>query len=270
MITKQILRQIPANQPFVPRMGMATGDLSYFTAPNPDVVAERALLFLDTSTRKYTCLAANEEDEVIGALKEIQVLFLDSETRQKLPMGFLKISSLSYLVDCDLLILDKNLTIQAEAVFFPSMWDPKPKINKTIEEAHAEVPGLNKNLGASIRSFLEKLPADSDTVFYRSNLGVTQTDDRNQHPGRNLPKITDVNNCFVRVEEQAFLKLRESGYTVFGIKVRSIPLQEFCGHSDAARGLYKALDTMPDDMAEYKGLLSCKNDLLVKIKGFIV
>ncbi len=250
-INEQTLRQIPNNQPFTPRMGMIKGDLSFFTKldVNSKTYEEKVKFF--TSKFAFT-----------QATKEAEIAILEFENFDK--SSFLP----KFTHEADLLFLDESLQVQGEYIFFPSMWDPEPKFGKSIEEAHALVPGLNGHLGKTIRTFLERLPADGKTVFLRTNLGITQTDELNQHPGRKLPILTDADNCFVRIEEQGFLKLAMSRYTVFGIKVRSIPLDDFCSHTEAARGLFIALDTMPDDMAEYKGLLKPRVKLLEKIKKY--
>lgn len=250
-INDQILRQIPANQPFVPRMGMAKGDLSFFSK-------------IDVNSKKYEekVKLFGSDFVFIHATREAEPAVLEFEDFDK--SSFLP----KFSHEADLLFLDEELRVQGEFVFFPSMWEPEPKFGKLVEEAHSLVPGLNTNLGKTIRTFLERLPADSKTVFLRTNLGVTQTDELNQHPNRKLPPLTDVDNCYVRVEEQGFLKLAMSRYTVFGIKVYSVPLHDFCSHEEAARGLFIALDTMPDDMAEYKGLLKSKVKLLEKIRKY--
>ena len=82
---------------------------------------------------------------------------------------------------------------------------------------------------------------------------------------RGLPKLTvslREDEVWLRVEDQALVALPESRGVLFGIRMTVIPLAEVKGHPSAARGLARALRTMPDTMLDYKSLLVAKDELL--------
>ena len=86
-----------------------------------------------------------------------------------------------------------------------------------------------------------------------------------QHPARGLPKLRPPlreDEVWLRVEDQALVALPESRGVLFGIRMTVIPLAEVKRQPAAARGLARALRTMPDAMLDYKSLLAAKEELL--------
>jgi hypothetical protein len=139
-------------------------------------------------------------------------------------------------------------------VFFQSHWEPHYKFGKLIREVHESIPGLNNNLAPVIEEFIHRLPADSKTVYERTNIGFSQVADRNQSPKRNIPRLTDLKTSYVRVEEQGLMKLAKSEYVVFGIKIRSIPFLEFIKEDSNRNGIKMMIETMPKAVKSYKGI----------------
>jgi len=48
---------------------------------------------------------------------------------------------------------------------------------------------------------------------------------------------------------------------LFGIRLEILPLSGMLHHAEAVRGLARALRTMPDGVAEYKGLAAVRGEL---------
>jgi len=148
-------------------------------------------------------------------------------------------------------------------VCFPSSWRFEDKVGRPLEAIHAPVPCLNEELASPIHNFLSRLKPGS--AWCRANWGLSASPELNQHPDRGLPKLRPPlreDEVWLRIEDQALVALPASGGVLFGIRMTVIPLAEVKRHPAAARGLARALRTMPDTMLEYKSLLAAKEELL--------
>lgn len=137
----------------------------------------------------------------------------------------------------------------------PSWWDPGSKLGKPIEEIHAPVPTLNATLGDRIRTFLERLPVGVTLV--RENWGLAAVPDRNLHPALDRSRLgpgSRVSTTWLRVEHQAFRALPSTGGVAFLIRLTVHPLSEVLRDPGVARAVRGQLDSMPPEIARYKGL----------------
>jgi hypothetical protein len=73
-----------------------------------------------------------------------------------------------------------------------------------------------------------------------------------------LDATVDADEVWLRVEHQALVALPKSGGILFGIRVVNHPLPEVKADVVAAGRLCHALETMPEEMAHYKGLTSAR------------
>ncbi len=238
-----------------PRMGLAAnGSISFFKTTNHDALAERRLL-IRTSPSDYI-FCSREPKSAIDELA--QLLHVEQHIKRE-ELTYQKLCKLSECVEPDLIFINpRTKKIIGEAVCFPSKWNPEEKIDKTIEEAHAIIPAMNKNnLNHSIDIFLKKLaPYDVELdkgIYLRANIGFTQLDELNQHPNKRLPPISiEDNNFYIRLEEQAIMKLPNTEIIIFGIRVKNIKFKDV--EKDQIPGLINMLSTMSQDMADYKGI----------------
>jgi hypothetical protein len=165
----------------------------------------------------------------------------------------------------DYLLLSRNRSttrLVCACVCFPSSWSVEEKIGKPIEEIHEIVPALNSSIGRQIHTFLEKLKPGAS--WTRSNWGLSRSAERNQHPKRKLPRLDEsvgINEVFFRVEEQSLIALPRTNGILFGIRIKVIPLRDFIG-TPAADKLCLALETMPEAMAQYKGLATARKRVI--------
>src|ERR1051325_657402 len=120
---------------------------------------------------------------------------------------------------------DGVFRVAGGCVCFPSSWSLAEKLGHRLEFVHSPVPGLNAALGRQIQSFLSQMK--SGLAWQRLNWGLSRTAELNQHPSRNLPPL-DVSippeEIFLRVEDQALVRLPETQGVLFGIRVTSYPL----------------------------------------------
>lgn len=66
---------------------------------------------------------------------------------------------------------------------------------------------------------------------------------------------------WLRVENQIFFRLPETGGLLFGIRIENVSLSDVKKWPDAARGLPRALRTMPEEIARYKGIITAREEI---------
>lgn len=170
----------------------------------------------------------------------------------------------------DFLLLSRDdegaFRMRAGCVCFPSSWSLAEKMGRTLEEIHGVVPGLNTALARPISGFLAKmLPGIS---WLRANWGLSRSAELNQHPSRKLPRLDATvrpDEVWLRVEWQALVSLPQAGGVCFGIRVEVFAMEEVL--RDAAAGFARALRTMPDDVAAYKGIAAARARILSFLPG---
>jgi len=159
-------------------------------------------------------------------------------------------------------------TLVAASVCFPSSWCPEEKLGKGLESIHAVVPGLNADLGSAIDTFIERLKPG--VAWLRANWGLSASQERNQHPARRLPRLDpslDPSSIWLRLEHQALITLPRTGARVFGIRIDQRPLRDFKRSADHSSALARALETMPEPMAVYKGLASTRDRIVPYLRS---
>ena len=151
-------------------------------------------------------------------------------------------------------------------VCFPSAWDLTDKLGSRLARIHETVPGLNDEPATAIDRYLTRLP--TDRVALRSNWGLSRSFERNLHPAQQrsalFPPMTP-DEVFLRIEKQALISLGKESGVLFGIRLEIVPLSEVLIHPAAARGLERALRTMPAAVARYKGLAASREALVAMI-----
>jgi hypothetical protein len=148
-------------------------------------------------------------------------------------------------------------------VCFPSSWSLEEKMGRPLDFIHHVVPELNAQLGQPIAQFLRRMAPD--IAWLRANWGLSRSPELNQHPNRALPRLdasVKLDEVWLRVEHQALVALPRTGGVLFGIRVVVHPLAEVKKDAEASQGLRRALETMPEPMAVYKGIASARAALL--------
>lgn len=235
-----------------------------------DILAERAS-WIDDNPQLCTALLPD------GAPLLEEVLELAAQWKTLPPSSHLsELKDLSALQKCQwlgkrwvadylLLVPDAGgvFRLRGGALCFPSHWDLRSKLGRTVAEIHQPVPALNSTLGRSIDGFLSKIrPGIS---WERHNWGLSRSPELNQHPERNLPRLDESVNpeeIWWRLEDQSLVALPNSGGVLFGIRVSVHPLKVVLDHPAAREGLRQAIRSMPDEMAAYKGFLNSRDRIL--------
>lgn len=163
---------------------------------------------------------------------------------------------------------DAEIRLYGGCLCFPSSWRLRDKIGRPIEFIHDSVPGLNAAIGPAIHKFLAALKPG--VAWLRHNWGLARDAGLNHHPDRGLPAL-DATVCaeevFLRVEHQALVALPKSEGILFGIRVENHPLIEVTTDPVARVGLRRALETMPEAVAAYKGIATVRPKVLQVLTG---
>jgi dimethylamine monooxygenase subunit A len=249
---------------------------AFFGAPDRAVLAERRRWFADAPARYLVGEA--EAAPLVAEVERLAPEWVSSETGIPEANGGSVIERLARLGGClepDIVLMAPddagNFRLRAGAVCFPSWWDVREKLGLTLEEIHGVVPGLNASLSPVIGQFLHKLRPGSP--FERANWGLAATPELNLHPSLARPRLSSRNEqsnpigyfvsgahspwprqIWVRIEDQILAALPATGGILFGIRVRVISLEEILADPRLRAGLHRALVTMPDDLATYKGI----------------
>jgi dimethylamine monooxygenase subunit A len=241
-------------------LSLRRGDLKVFFAPSPDapaILAERRE-WLSRDPARY---AALEPD---GAA----VLAEWSDLVERWGIRGTTCHDLGGQLEPDFLLLVRDpagdFRLRGGALVFPTTWALEDKLGQTLDEIHDVVPGLNRNLSAPINQFLHRLKPGGP-AFLRFNWGLAATAALNLHPSQPRPALTvdvEPSQVWLRVEHQILAALATSGGLVFGIRIALHPLKDVIAETDTRRGFHRALRTMPDALAAYKGLLAARPRLL--------
>jgi hypothetical protein len=165
--------------------------------------------------------------------------------------------------DFVMLSLGDGPRVEGGAVCFPTSWALREKLGRSLIETHGPVPRLNDELAARIATALHKLAPG--TAWARDNWGLVRSPQLNRHPRRQLPRLDATatpDEVWLRVEHQLLFKLPQTGGVLFGIRLAHVSLWEVLAVPEARDGLRRALESMPDDAADYKGLSSIRPRLL--------
>ena len=156
-----------------------------------------------------------------------------------------------------------HMRLVAACVCFPSSWDLAEKIGRPIEDIHGIVPGLNEAIGNQIHTFLAKLRPGP--AFLRANWGLSRSPDLNQHPDLKLPRLDSqptLEEIWLRIERQLLTGLPAAQGVLFGIRIEVHPLAEIKRDPLVRQRFIRALRTMPEQMAQYKGIAQAREKLL--------
>jgi dimethylamine monooxygenase subunit A len=162
---------------------------------------------------------------------------------------------------------ERGFPIVGGVVAFPSSWALEDKIGRPMHEVHNPAPGLNATLGRSIGTFLEKLAPN--VCWKRENWGLSADDVLNHHPAiprHPLNASATLDHTWLRLERQSLMRLPLTRAILFGIRVSNHRLDHLVKTPGLAPRLARALETMPEDIARYKGLSTSRASLIAALR----
>lgn len=158
--------------------------------------------------------------------------------------------------------------VVAGSVCFPTGWSLPEKAGLPLDQVHGKVPRLNEALGRQIGTFLGKLVPG--VAWERENWGFSADPSRDHHPRhrrRRLDGGEKLDEAWIRLERQILVRLSGDGI-LFGIHVGNHRLDEVAGLSAVLPArIARALKSMPEDAAEYKGLLAARSGIAARLEA---
>ncbi len=267
------LAEILSDKDFGLRMRFEREEIASFFKPTEShakVITERRK-WISSEPEKYSALLPDGVD----LLDEVIQLAISLRTLPE-ALSFASFTELAPLERCkrlgelweaDYLLMkpDKEgvFRLYGGCVCFPSHWDLKDKVGQPMAAIHAPVPGLNEALGRQIDGFLQRIKPG--TSWERENWGISRAPERNLHPSQNIPRLdatVTLDEVWFRLEQQSLVALPNSGGILFGIKIVILAMSEIKADPSSRQGMIRALKTMPEPMAKYKGIASARERLI--------
>lgn len=255
--------------PYRFEMGLHRGDGRFFenTLDAPKLLAERAH-WLQSNPERYAAVLPEGEPLLAEAMEWAAALNPSGRLPAFRPdeSALDRCHWLGKQWEPDFLLLrpdNAGFRLVAACVCFPSSWALAEKMGLPVDEIHGVVPRLNPELGSKIQAFLAAMRPGSD--WERVNWGLAATPELNLHPARRLPRLNEeasLASTWFRLERQALRALPRSGGILFGLRIQVWPLCDLVSSSPAAQTFRQLLETMPEEIAEYKGLSAARPALI--------
>lgn len=252
-------------------MRFRRGEIAAFyknSAMDSDVLGERKK-WLEQDAPKYAAVLPEADQLLAEAFEFARSVGVNA---QEGATPFESMTNLGRTWEPDLLLLKAPSTtsqpiLVAGCVCFPSSWALEEKIGRPLDAIHAPVPTLNEQFANPVQQFLARMKPGIS--WERINWGLSRSPELNQHPSRKLPRLdanVGLEEVWFRAEYQSLISLPKTGGILFGIRLVIEPLAKLRDDPEFVDGLTRAVRTMPEKVATYKGILSSRERLLDLLK----
>jgi hypothetical protein len=153
---------------------------------------------------------------------------------------------------------DGQWRLVAGVVVFPSRWDLREKIGKTIDEIHQPVPSYSEQLEPLLSDSFDRL--SSDRPVWRRNWSLHTTPQL--HEPRFSGERATPENYWWRTERQTLTKSPDGKYLLFTIRNRAEPFSWIKQNAEASKAFAETLRTLSDSMLDYKRIREDKEKLI--------
>jgi hypothetical protein len=252
-------------------MRFRRGDIAQFyknSASHGDIIAERKKWLAQDSDKYAAALPESAPllDEALDFAKSVGVHSAKGAT----PLE--SMLNLGGAWEPDLLLLKcpsiaEQPVLLVGCVCFPSSWALEEKIGHPLDAIHGPVPTLNQQFANAVQQFLARIKPGIS--WERINWGLSRSPELNQHPSRQLPRLDStatLEEVWFRAEYQSLVSLPQSGGILFGIRLVIEPLANLRNDPEFSAGLTRAIHTMPEPIAAYKGMATARQRLLELLK----
>jgi hypothetical protein len=170
---------------------------------------------------------------------------------------------LGVLIQEDIAIIQNGMLVNAY-IAFPTNWNPIDKKFKTLAEIHCPVAHSDALVKASSK-ICDKL-ANTGKNYHRYAWTITHDGKYSHHPDVvkvpfDLKPYSALSGTFVRIEHQKTFPISENTFG-FLINVQVIPML-FLSYN-ARQNLIISLESMSDEIIDYKNIREHRNMLLYK------
>jgi hypothetical protein len=256
---------------FAFHMRFRRGEISAFyknTAAHADIIAERRK-WLAHDAQKYAAALPEAEPLLSEAVEVAKSLGISA------PAGATPLETMLDVGGAwepDLLLLrsapgNAQPVLVAGCVCFPSSWALEEKIGRPLDAIHTPVPTLNEQFANPVQQFLARMKPGIS--WERINWGLSRSPELNQHPSRKLPRLdanVSAEDVWFRAEYQSLISLPKTGGVLFGIRLVIEPLTKLLNDREFIEGLGRAIQSMPENIAAYKGIAPARERLLELLK----
>jgi hypothetical protein len=166
----------------------------------------------------------------------------------------------------DLCLMSPQPPVRLEAgcVCFPSRWSLADKMGLDSDGIHGPVPRFAGALAASTTAYLEKVQLHKPV--WRLNWTIHDSDQLFApvavHRALGLTARDVLDRTFLRVERQTLRRLPRTGYVVFTIRTYVTSMAAVAADPGRRCLVHEVIETLPDDLAAYKGLAAFRPALL--------
>lgn len=175
------------------------------------------------------------------------------------------------LVPDDILVMTgEDNRLVAACVTTPNRWRLAEKMGAPLTAAHGPVPGYAQVLAGPVDRLIDRLRPDRPVE--RRNWSLT--DDPalfrpDGSPPMTLTPSVVGDRLWLRIERESLRRLPRSGAVVFTIRTRVWPLASLAEPSGipTAAALRTALQALPADLADYKGLSTYREPVLAWLRS---
>jgi hypothetical protein len=248
-------------------MRFRRGDIAQFyqnTSDHAGIITERRK-WLQQGSAKYVAALPEAESLLAEAVEVAKSVGVNAHIGNSASETM---TNLGAAWEPDLLVLRSpspasQPILVAGCVCFPSSWALEEKIGRALDTIHAPVPTLNDQFANPVQQFLARIKPGIS--WERINWGLTRSPELNQHPSRKLPRLdatVKFDEVWFRAEYQSLVALPKTGGVLFGIRLVIEPLTKLRSDKNFIEGLARAVQSMPEPIAVYKGMASARARLL--------
>lgn len=227
--------------------------------------AEKARLL---ETRLDDCVVHQPGSEAAAGevLRLVQADLLQRGIDNAIDRSLHPIDAAARLVQEDLVVMqrqERGWVLTSASVCFPTRWDLRSKLGRTMDEIHEPVPQYAEMVGTVVNRFFDRL--QSGRLVWRPNWSLVDSpalrlDAPQRRAEMRLPS-DPANNLWLRVERQSVRRLVDHPDAVcFAVRVHRWPLAELLAdlHGSA---FVEELAAIPLDIADYKNVEGVRGDL---------
>ncbi|RNA69301.1 DUF3445 domain-containing protein [Alteribacter keqinensis] len=219
----------------------------------------------------FSIMEKGKKRTLINKMSEEEVHLLYKETDEPL-------NTIGKHVQEDLILMfqrEGQLFLDAGQLCFPSNWSLVFNKGMAFKDIHRPVPGFRENsLDARIERFLLHLLPDQpfERVNWSFMAGNRLDTSLEAFPdwGKERYEVTEANageKVHLRVETQKLIRLPETYVILFTIHTHLLSLADLCKSKNKGRQVLSILESLPDRVADYKGITPYKHPVLAYIKG---
>jgi hypothetical protein len=171
----------------------------------------------------------------------------------------------------------RGLFLEAGQLCFPSNWSLTFVLGMEFKSIHTPVPGINdKRFIQKVERFISRIRPNS--AWERKNWSITISEkldtplETYAQWGKLRQKVTEKNVgelVHLRVEVQRLYRLPINNDILFSIHTYLLSLSELVQNENWLKLFYSNIKTLPEDIADYKGISLYKKDLLQYLESEI-